>query len=159
MIDQPTCDFCAKHDDVTDLPIGPPCGADATHRILWLDGSRRFSFGCGAHLAMDPDSPMHVVVPLPTDAAGRARIEEVINADRSLRHLSEQVCALARALGLADVDDASNALTSAAFAVERLKRDLAATERSRDRWRARAKRQETPVVKLHGKGKRARRTK
>lgn len=58
------CDFCPDHDAAADTPIGPPCGAEATHAILWLDGSRRFSFGCAAHLVIDADATPHILVPL-----------------------------------------------------------------------------------------------
>jgi hypothetical protein len=58
------CDHHSSHDSVTDVPTGPVCGAPATHRIVWLDGSRRFSLACGDHLAVDSDAPPHAIVAL-----------------------------------------------------------------------------------------------
>lgn len=52
------CDFRPEH-DADDRPMGPQCGSPATHRIVWLDGTGRYSYGCSAHLELDPDAPPH----------------------------------------------------------------------------------------------------
>lgn len=57
----PTCTFCEEHDYVNDVPVGPPCGKPATHVIVWLDGSRRYSPACSDHLELEPDAPPHEI--------------------------------------------------------------------------------------------------
>lgn len=52
------CDWHPDH-SADDRPAGPRCGAPATHRIVWLDGSNRYSHGCAAHLELDPSAPPH----------------------------------------------------------------------------------------------------
>lgn len=54
------CDWHPEH-GADDRPKGPRCGAPATHRIVWLDGSNRYSYGCAAHLEIDPQAPSHRV--------------------------------------------------------------------------------------------------
>jgi len=49
------CDWHPEH--VDDRPSGERCGAPASHRIVWLDGS--YSHGCSSHLEIDPDGPPH----------------------------------------------------------------------------------------------------
>lgn len=56
------CDWHPEH--INDRPAGERCGAPATHRIVWLDGSKRFSYGCAAHLELDPEAPPHMVEPI-----------------------------------------------------------------------------------------------
>lgn len=50
------CDWHAEH-GADDKPTGQRCESAATHRIVWLDGSGRFSLGCGAHLELDAKAP------------------------------------------------------------------------------------------------------
>lgn len=50
------CDWHPEH-GADDMPTGQRCDATATHRIVWLDGSNRFSYGCDAHLELDPAAP------------------------------------------------------------------------------------------------------
>lgn len=52
------CDWRPEHSS-DDRPTGPRCGAPATHRIVWLDGSDRYSHGCSAHLKLDAEAPPH----------------------------------------------------------------------------------------------------
>lgn len=60
MTEPPKCDWCPEHGP-DNTPKGPSCGAPATHRILWLDGTRRYSFGCERHLAIDADATPHKI--------------------------------------------------------------------------------------------------
>ncbi len=62
-----TCDWHPHH--VDGRPTGPRCGAPATHRILWLDGSRRFSFGCDDHLVMTQKAPPYRIERICADDA------------------------------------------------------------------------------------------
>jgi hypothetical protein len=52
-----SCDWHPEHDEVVDIPKGQRCGVAATHRIVWLDGSKRYSLACGDHLGLDHDAP------------------------------------------------------------------------------------------------------
>lgn len=66
-----TCTWKPEHDMVRDVPVGPECGEPATHVILWLDGSNRWSPGCDAHLELEDDAPVHMVVRVgPLQACG-----------------------------------------------------------------------------------------
>lgn len=58
-----TCDWHPRH-GADDKPQGARCGAAATHRIVWLDGSKRYSLACGAHLELDKIAPRRKVEPL-----------------------------------------------------------------------------------------------
>lgn len=60
----PTCDWHPEHDIARDKPTGERCGKPATHRIVWQDGSQRFSLACDAHLDLDEAAPPHTVEPL-----------------------------------------------------------------------------------------------
>jgi hypothetical protein len=51
------CDWHAEHDEVNDRPTGERCQAAATHRLVWLDGSNRVSYGCDAHLELKEGAP------------------------------------------------------------------------------------------------------
>ena len=59
-----TCDWHPEHDDNGE-PKGKRCGAPATHRVLWMDGSRRFSLACAQHLDFESVAPSRRVQPLP----------------------------------------------------------------------------------------------
>lgn len=65
------CDWHPEH-GVDDRPTGPRCGAPATHRIVWLDGSNRYSHGCSAHLVMDSTAPSHRIEKLDDRRAVRS---------------------------------------------------------------------------------------
>ena len=52
---QPRCDFHEEH-DADGRPVGRRCEATATHRLVWLDGSNRYSYGCSDHLILDPEA-------------------------------------------------------------------------------------------------------
>lgn len=59
----PQCDHRDEHDMATDTPKGKRCTKSATHRIEWAD-HRRYSYGCDAHLAIDPSAtvkPLRIV--------------------------------------------------------------------------------------------------
>lgn len=56
------CQWRPNHDRVLDVPIGPMCGAPATHVIYWLDGSERYSPCCDEHVRdIGPEAPTHTV--------------------------------------------------------------------------------------------------
>lgn len=59
-----TCDWHPEHDLERDAPRGRRCGAVATHRLEWLDGSRRYSLACSDHLERDPEAPPCRIVAL-----------------------------------------------------------------------------------------------
>lgn len=61
------CDWRAEH-SADDRPTGDRCGAPATHRIVWLDGTNRYSHGCGDHLKLEPGAPPHRIEKLPVSA-------------------------------------------------------------------------------------------
>lgn len=46
-------------------PFGPACGAPASHVIIWLDGTRRWSTACLRHLDLDPAAPPCRIIPIP----------------------------------------------------------------------------------------------
>lgn len=52
------CDWHPEH-SADDHPTGSRCGAPATHRILWLDSTHRYSHSCSKHLTLDTDAPPH----------------------------------------------------------------------------------------------------
>lgn len=52
------CDWHSEH-SVDDRPTGTRCGAPVTHRVLWLDGTYRYSHCCSEHLVLDADVPPH----------------------------------------------------------------------------------------------------
>ncbi len=64
------CDWCPEHGP-DNRPAGQPCGAPATHRIVWLDGTNRYSYGCGAHLKLDPDATPHRIEALTASGDGK----------------------------------------------------------------------------------------
>ena len=55
-----TCDWCPEH-TADGTPLGERCGAPATYRISWLDGTRRYSFACRDHLYLDPIAPIPLI--------------------------------------------------------------------------------------------------
>jgi len=55
LVERPRCDWHAEH-GADDRPTGQRCEAQATHRLVWLDGSGRYSYGCDDHLTLDPDA-------------------------------------------------------------------------------------------------------
>lgn len=57
------CDYRAGHDPITDRPTGDQCEAPATHLIVWLDGSHRFSFGCEKHLESETPHRVELIRP------------------------------------------------------------------------------------------------
>lgn len=59
------CVWRPFHDAETDTPFGPACGAPATHVIVWLDGTRRWSTACLRHLDLDPAAPPCRIIPIP----------------------------------------------------------------------------------------------
>jgi hypothetical protein len=54
------CDWHSEH-SADDRPIGTRCGAPAAYRVLWLDGTYRYSHSCSAHLTLDADVPPHLI--------------------------------------------------------------------------------------------------
>lgn len=64
-----TCDWHPGHSD-DDKPCGQRCGAPATYRIAWLDGSKRFSLACQDHLQLDSGAPEFLIDVLDVPKAG-----------------------------------------------------------------------------------------
>lgn len=60
-----TCEWRAQHDRVRDIPVGDACGLDATHVIVWLDSSGRWSPACELHLELDDLAPRHFIAQIP----------------------------------------------------------------------------------------------
>lgn len=59
-----TCVWHPMFDPQTLEPMGTPCGAPATHVILWLDGTFRWSPACDRHTELDPAAPPSVTLRL-----------------------------------------------------------------------------------------------
>jgi hypothetical protein len=59
------CVWRPFHDTATDMPFGPACGAEATHVIIWLDGTRRWSTACLRHLELEFGAPPCRIIPIP----------------------------------------------------------------------------------------------
>lgn len=61
-----TCAWKPEHDLQRDVPTGPSCGAPATHVIVWLDGTGRYSPCCATHSRdVDASAPAHRVLQVP----------------------------------------------------------------------------------------------
>ncbi len=60
-----TCEFRERHDRIRDIPVGDACGAQATHMIVWLDGTHRWSPACEQHTDLDPEAPTAFIAPIP----------------------------------------------------------------------------------------------
>lgn len=68
--DSLTCDWHPEHGK-DDRPRGKRCGAPATHRIVWLDGSKRYSLACRAHLELERVAPKRRIHAITTRKEGK----------------------------------------------------------------------------------------